>query len=357
VSKLFTPLTLRELTFKNRVFVSPMCQYSSDDGMPTDWHLVHLGSRAVGGAALVMVEATAVAPEGRISPWDSGLWSRGHAEEFQRITRFIKENSSVPGVQLAHAGRKASTDAPWRGGGPLTQKQGGWQPLGPSALPFDEGHPVPKAMSAGDIENVFDDFTASAMWAELAGFEVVEIHAAHGYLLHEFLSPLSNRRTDEYGGSLENRMRLPLRVAESVRAIWPAKWPVFVRISATDYVEGGWDLDQSVELSKRLKALGVDLIDCSSGALMPRVKMPIGPSYQVPFAERIRREAQIATGAVGMITEPHQAEAIIAEGKADVVLLARQMLEDPYLALHAAQALGAEIDWPEQYLRAKKPKA
>lgn len=352
MSHLFSPFTLRELTFRNRVFVSPMCQYSSEDGMPTDWHFVHLGSRAVGGAALVMVEATAVSPEGRISPDDSGIWSDAHGRAFERITKFVKEQGAVPSIQLAHAGRKASTDAPWLGGKPLSTAHRGWQPVAPSPIAFDEGSPVPREMTRDDIEQVVGDFERATHRSLEAGFEVAEVHSAHGYLLHEFLSPLSNVRTDEYGGSLENRMRLTIRVSEAVRRIWPAKWPVFVRISATDWADGGWDLPQSVELSKRLKAIGVDLIDCSSGALVPNVRIPVGAGYQVPFAEAIRKEAGIPTGAVGMITEAHQAEAILAEGKADVVLLARSFLSDPYWPAHAAKALGVRLDyWPNQYGR------
>lgn len=354
MSKLFTPLQLRELSFRNRIFVSPMCQYSSDDGLPTDWHMVHLGSRAVGGAGLVMVEATSVSAVGRISPWDSGMWSADHSRAFSRITRFIREHGAAPAVQLAHAGRKASTDRPWTGGKPLDLSHGGWQPLAPSAIPFDVGHPMPREMTLADIRAVVEQFSASAKWSLDAGFEVVELHAAHGYLLHEFLSPLSNRRTDIYGGSLSNRMRLPLEVAGRVREIWPAKWPVFVRISATDWAEGGWDLPQSIEFSRELKKLGIDLIDCSSGALVPYAKIPAGPGFQVPFAESIRREVGIATGAVGLITEARQAEEIIASGKADVVLLARQMLRDPYWPLHAADELGVEVAWPVQYGRGRK---
>lgn len=354
MSHLFSPFTLREMTFKNRVFVSPMCQYSSEDGMPTDWHLVHLGSRAVGGAAMVMLEATAVSPEGRISPWDSGMWSPDHARAFQRIARFIHEAGAVPAVQLAHAGRKASTDAPWRGGGKISPEQGGWEPIAPSALPFSPSYPMPRAMTEQDIERVVDEFAAAARWSIEAGFEVVEIHMAHGYLMHSFLSPLSNRRTDAYGGSLDNRMRLPLHVARAVRDVWPQKWPLLARISATDWVDGGWDLPQSIELSRRLKETGVDLIDCSSGGNVPDAKIPVEPGYQVPFSRAIRQEAGIATGAVGMITEPKQAERILVEGEADVVLLAREMLRDPYWPLHAADELGAEVEWPRQYGRAKR---
>jgi 2,4-dienoyl-CoA reductase-like NADH-dependent reductase (Old Yellow Enzyme family) len=352
MSVLFAPLTLRELTFRNRVFVSPMCQYSSRDGLPTDWHLVHLGSRAVGGAALVMVEATAVCPEGRISAADTGLWSAAHASAFRRITSFVRERGAVPGIQLGHAGRKASTVPPWEGGGPLRSGDGGWQPLAPSAVAFADGGAVPRGMDAADIEAVRGQFVAAARLAADAGFEVVELHMAHGYLLHEFLSPLANQRTDDYGGSLENRMRLPVEVAQGVRAEWPGRLPLFVRVSASDWVDGGWDLPSTVELARRLKAVGVDLVDCSSGGIVPGVRVPVGPGYQTPFAAAVRREAEIATGAVGMITRPEQAEAIVAQGEADAVFLAREMLRDPYWPLHAAQALGADGPWPVQYLRA-----
>jgi 2,4-dienoyl-CoA reductase-like NADH-dependent reductase (Old Yellow Enzyme family) len=354
MSQLFSSLRLRELQFRNRVFVSPMCQYSSVDGMPSAWHLVHLGSRAVGGAGLVMVEATGVTPEGRISPHDTGIWSDAQRDAFAPIAHFIKEQGSVPGIQMAHAGRKASTDKPWLGGAPISAEKGGWQPVAPSALPFSPKHNMPRAMTHADINGVMAAFVDAARRAHTAGFEVVELHAAHGYLLHEFLSPLSNRRSDEYGGSLENRMRLPLDVARGVREAWPAKLPLFVRISATDWVEGGWDLQQSVEFCKRLKEIGVDLIDCSSAALVPGAKVPAGPGFQVPFAQAIRKEAGIATGAVGFITEAFQAEQIVATGQADAVLLARELLRDPYWPLRAARALGVEVDyWPKQYLRAK----
>jgi 2,4-dienoyl-CoA reductase-like NADH-dependent reductase (Old Yellow Enzyme family) len=352
-STLFSSFRLRELTFRNRVFVSPMCQYSSDDGMPTDWHFVHLGSRAVGGAGLVMVEATAVSPEGRISPWDSGIWSDEHVKGFARITKFIREHGAAPAIQLAHAGRKASTDRPWNGGGAVAPERGGWEPVAPSSVAFSEKYLKPREMTPADIEKFLNDLAAGTRRALAAGFEVVELHAAHGYLLHEFLSPLSNRRTDEFGGSLENRMRLAVTAARSMREIWPAKWPVFVRVSATDWAEGGWDLQQSVELCRRLKEVGVDLIDCSSGGLVPGAKIPVGPGYQVPFAEAIRKEVGIATGAVGLITNPEEAERIVANGKADVVLLARAMLRDPYWPLHAAKVLGAEVVWPVQYERAR----
>jgi 2,4-dienoyl-CoA reductase-like NADH-dependent reductase (Old Yellow Enzyme family) len=353
MSALFSPLKLREVTFRNRVFVSPMCQYSSRDGFPTDWHLVHLGSRAVGGAGLLMVEATAVSPEGRISPDDSGIWSDAHVQAFSRITPFLKEQGAVPGMQLAHAGRKASTSPPWRGEGPVRPEQGGWRPLAPSPIPFAESYPAPREMTPADLEAVRGQFAAAARRAAEAGFEVVEIHMAHGYLLHEFLSPLANRRSDSYGGSLENRMRFPLEVVRAVREAWPGQLPLFVRISATDWAEGGWDLESSVELARRLKGIGVDLVDCSSGGLVPKVRVPVGPGYQIPFAAAIRRDAGIATGAVGMITDPAQAEQTVATGQADAVLLAREMLRDPYWPLRAARALGVEGPWPVQYLRAK----
>lgn len=356
MSQLFSPFKLRDVTIKNRVFVSPMCQYSSEDGFPTEWHYIHIGSRAVGGAGLVMVEATAVTAEGRITAGDSGIWSDAHGEAFRRIASFIKSQGAVSSIQIAHAGRKASCDLPWRGGKGLSLAQGGWTPIAPSALAFDEQSPVPRAMTITDIDQVVEDFGAATERSLNAGFEVIEIHAAHGYLLHEFLSPLSNKRTDDYGGSLENRMRIVLRVAEKVRGIVPQNLPVFTRISATDWIEGAWDLAQSIELCKRLKKIGIDLVDCSSGAIVPKAPIPLGPGYQVPLADGIRREAGIATGAVGMITEPQQAEEIIASGKADVVLLARALLRDPYWPLHAAEVLGAELEWPIQYGSVKKKK-
>lgn len=351
MAKLFSELLIRGVTFRNRIFVSPMCQYSSEDGMPNDWHLVHLGSRAVGGAALVMVEATAISPEGRISPWDTGLWSDRHAEAFSRLTSFIKSQGALPGVQLAHAGRKASTDRPWKGGKPVEYKDGGWLPSGPSPIPFDQGWPVPLEMTREGILGTVKDFVDAAKRALSAGFEVVELHMAHGYLAHEFLSPLSNRRTDEYGGSLENRMRFPLELAEAVRDVWPK--PLFVRISCTDWADNGWEIDQSLQLCSRLKQIGIDLIDCSSGGLVPYAKMPVGPGYQVPFSEAIRRQIGIATGAVGLIQEPAQAERILATGQADAVILARAMLRDPYWPFRAAIALGVDSPWPLQYGRAR----
>jgi 2,4-dienoyl-CoA reductase-like NADH-dependent reductase (Old Yellow Enzyme family) len=353
MSRLFAPLRLRGVTFRNRIFVSPMCMYSAVDGVPNDWHVVHLGSRAVGGAALVIVEATGVSAEGRISPGDTGLWNRGQVEAFRRITDFVAAQGAVPGIQLAHAGRKASTDVPWKGGRPLTAAEGAWTTLGPSPLPFDAGHPPPREMTPDDIERVTREFAAAAERAVEAGFRVIEVHAAHGYLLHEFLSPLSNRRTDEYGGSLENRIRFPLRVVRAVREAIPAERPVFVRISATDWVEGGWDLPQSIALSKRLKAEGVDLVDCSSGGLVPGAKIPTAPGYQVPFAEAIRRDAGIATAAVGMITEPRQAEEILETGKADAIVMARAFLREPYWPQRAARELGEDLEWPVPYGRAK----
>jgi 2,4-dienoyl-CoA reductase-like NADH-dependent reductase (Old Yellow Enzyme family) len=346
-------LRLREVTLRNRIAVSPMCQYSAREGVPNEWHLVHLGSRAVGGAGLVIAEASAVAPEGRISPDDTGLWSEEQAAAWAPIARFIAEQGAVPAIQLAHAGRKASTDAPWRGGQPVGAEGRGWTPVGPSPLPFAPGHPVPRELSEDEIVGVVGAFRDAARRAEAAGFLAVEIHMAHGYLLHQFLSPLANRRTDEYGGSLQNRMRLPLDVARAVREAFPVERPVLARISATDWVEGGWDLEQSVVLARALGERGVDLVDCSSGGTVPDAKVPLGPGYQVPFAAKVRERARIATGAVGLLTDPAQAEAIVAGGQADLVLLARQMLRDPYWPLHAAQALGAEESWPAQYLRAR----
>lgn len=353
MAKLFSSFTLRDLSFRNRIFVSPMCQYSSVDGVPNAWHLVHLGSRAVGGAALVMVEASGISPEGRISPYDLGIWSEAQCEAFRPIVQFIKEQGAVPAIQLAHAGRKAASDAPWFGGGPLSAGQGSWQPVAPSALPFTPAHALPRALTKTEIETVVRQFAEAARRAQAAGFDVVEIHMAHGYLLHEFLSPLSNQRSDEFGGSLENRARMPLMTARAVREVWPAHLPVFVRISASDWVSGGWDIVQSVQLAKWLKEAGVDLIDCSSGGLVADAKIPAGPGFQVTFATAIREQAGIATGAVGFITEPYQAEQIVATGQADVVLLARELLRHPYWPLDAAQRLDADIVWPKQYLRAK----
>jgi len=353
MSVLFSPLNLRSVTFRNRIFVSPMCQYSSREGIPTHWHLVHLGSRAVGGAGLVMVEATAISPEGRISPDDSGIWSNAHAEAFTPISRFIEEQGAVAGIQLAHAGRKGSCSLPWLGGAPLGVEACGWQPLAPSAAPFAAGHPVPRALTSSELNVIEFQFRDAANRASFAGFRVIELHMAHGYLLHEFLSPLVNHRDDEYGGSLENRLRFPLRIARVVREEWPDELPMFVRISATDWVEGGWNIEQSVVLARELKEIGVDLIDCSSGFAVPDEPVPFGPGFQVPFAARVRAEAGIASGAVGLITEAFQAEQIVATGQADAVFLGRQMLRDPYWPLHAAKALQVDVAWPNQYLRAK----
>jgi 2,4-dienoyl-CoA reductase-like NADH-dependent reductase (Old Yellow Enzyme family) len=347
---LFSPLLIRGVRLRNRVAMSPMCQYSATEGHANDWHLVHLGSRAVGGVSLVMVEATAVTRDGRISPGDMGIWDDTHIEPLARIARFVEGQGAVAGIQLAHAGRKASCDVPWKGGASLkTHKEGGWTVVGPSSIPFAEGDPVPVPLDEAGIDAVVAAFGASAARALAAGFQLIEIHSAHGYLLHEFLSPLSNQRTDSYGGSLENRMRLVLRVAETVRNRMPDELPLFVRISATDWVEGGWDIDQSVELACRLKARGVDLIDVSSGALVPKARIPVGKGYQVPFARRIRDETGILTGAVGMITEPQHANEIITGGDADLVLLGRELLRQPYWALRAEQELGVEPAWPIPY--------
>jgi 2,4-dienoyl-CoA reductase-like NADH-dependent reductase (Old Yellow Enzyme family) len=350
---LFDPLEIRSVRFKNRIAISPMCQYSSVDGFANDWHLVHLGSRATGGAALVIQEATAISPRGRISPDDMGLWKDEHIEFLQRITRFIKLQGSVPGIQLAHAGRKSSTIPPWKGGKILGVSEGGWLPEAPSAIPFREGEAEPEPMSESDIFQLRKDFMAAASRAFSAGFEVLEIHGAHGYLINSFLSPLSNHRTDEYGGSFENRIRLLKEIVSDVRTIWPENLPLFLRISATDYAEGGWDIEASVKLAVILKSLGVDLIDTSSGGLMPNVRIPLGPGYQVPYAEKIRREAGIRTGAVGLITSAEQAEEIISSGKADLIMIARESLRNPNFPQTAAKQLGVDINWPLQYLRAK----
>ncbi|MCE9616481.1 MAG: NADH:flavin oxidoreductase/NADH oxidase [Lentisphaerae bacterium] len=351
---LFQPLSMRGVALRNRIVVSPMCQYSSADGFASDWHLVHLGSRAVGGAGLVFTEATAVEARGRISPQDLGIWQDAHIDMLRRITTFIHEQGSVAGIQLAHAGRKASTARPWDGNAALTPDQGGWRPLlAPSAIPFDASAPIPEAMTADQIREVTDAFVQAARRALDAGFKVAEIHAAHGYLLHEFLSPLSNTRTDLYGGSFENRTRLVRDVVAAVRQVWPESLPLFVRISATDWVAGdAWDLEQSIQLARLLKADGVDLIDCSSGGTSPTAKVPVGPGYQTAFAERIRRETGILTGAVGMITSPEQAETILATGQADVVSMAREFLRDPYWPLHAAPRLHTKPAPPPPYGRA-----
>jgi 2,4-dienoyl-CoA reductase-like NADH-dependent reductase (Old Yellow Enzyme family) len=355
---LLSPLTIRSVTFRNRIGVSPMCQYSAVEGFANDWHLVHLGSRAAGGASLVMVEATAVTKEGRITPGDMGLWTDAHAEPLARIAAFIKSQGAVPGIQLAHAGRKASCDLPWKGGARLaTLAEGGWPVIAPSPVPFNETDPLPLALDAAGIDDVVRAFEAAAHRALGAGFKVIEIHSAHGYLLHEFLSPLANRRQDEFGGSLENRMRLLLRVADRLRRLMPAELPLFVRISASDWADGGWDIEHSVALAKRLADLGVDLIDVSSGGMVPRANIPVAKGYQVPFAKRIRNEAKIKTAAVGLITEPAHANEIITEGDADFVLLAREFLREPYWALKAQRELGAEPTWPIQYGYAVKRRA
>jgi 2,4-dienoyl-CoA reductase-like NADH-dependent reductase (Old Yellow Enzyme family) len=355
MSKLFTSFSLRDVEFRNRVFVSPMCQYSCEGGIPTNWHLVHLGSRAVGGAGLVMAEGTGVSPEGRITPGDAGLWNEEQARAFAPIAAFVKEAGAIAGIQLAHAGRKASTNVPWRGGGkPLAPDEGAWEVVGPSATPFDVGWAVPREATAADLQKIVHDYERSASLASKAGFQVVELHFAHGYLAHSFLSPLSNRRTDGYGGpQLVDRARLPLRIAEAVRAAWPPHLPMFVRISCTDWVEGGWDLPQSIQFARWIRDIGVDLIDCSSGGLVSYAKIPNHPGTQVPFAAAIRRDAKIAVGAVGGITAPEQAEQIVANEQADVVFLAREMLRNPYWALRAASALKDDVARPSQYDKAK----
>ncbi len=350
---LFDPFSIKDITFRNRIAVSPMCQYSSEDGYANDWHLVHLGTRAVGGAALVMTEATAVEARGRISPSDLGIWKDEHVEYLSRISRFIREQGAVAGMQLAHAGRKASTQIPWEGRGMVSEADGGWPVLGPSELPFAADYPSPGAMTERQIAEVTTAFASAARRALDAGIEVIEIHAAHGYLLHEFLSPLSNRRGDKYGGALENRMRMVLEVIRAVRAEWPERLPLFMRISATDWAENGWDAEQSIELARVAGGEGVDLIDCSSGGNVADAKIPFGPGYQTGFAERIRKEAAIATSAVGMITSPQQAEHVLRTGQADLVTLARQLLRDPYWPLRAAAELKADVTWPNQYLRAR----
>ena len=347
---LFDPYTVGNVVLRNRVVVSPMCEYSAENGVPNDWHFVHLGSRAVGGAGLVFTEATSVSPEGRISPADTGLWNDEQQATWQRIAAFVASQGAAPGIQLAHAGRKGSTEVPWRGGKALTA--GAWTPVAPSAIAFDGDYPMPAALDATGIQKVIVDFAASARRAREAGFAVIELHAAHGYLLHEFLSPLSNKRNDEYGGSLQNRARILRQVVAAVRKEWPVPRPLFVRVSATDWVEGGWDIDECVELARLLKSDGVDLIDCSSGGMAPHAKIPVGPGYQVPFAARIRREAGIATGAVGMITETRQAQDILDRGDADVIIMAREFLRDPYFPRRAANELGVKISAPLQYQRA-----
>lgn len=351
---LFAPFPLRSLTLRNRIVVSPMCEYSSADGFANDWHLVHLGSRAVGCAALVFTEATAVTAEGRISPDDLGIWKDEHVAMLRRITEFIRGQGAVAGMQLAHAGRKASTASPFKGGKPLGAGEGAWTPLAPSPIPFAPGYATPQELSLAEIAAVVEAFAAAARRALTAGFQIVELHGAHGYLIHEFCSPLSNQRTDAYGGGLDHRLRFLCEVVEAVRAVWPQELPLWLRISATDWTPGGWDVADAVALARRVAPLGVDVIDCSSGGNVHGAAIPAGPGYQTPFAERIRREAGIATAAVGMITSPAQADHILRTGQADAVVLARELLRDPYWPLRAARELGQEIEWPEQYQRAKK---
>lgn len=354
MSLLFSPFALKSVTFRNRIVVSPMCQYSSHDGFANDWYLVHLGSRAVGGAALIIQEATAVSPEGRISYEDMGIWKDEHIAPLKRITTFIHEHGAIAGIQLAHAGRKASTEKPWVGNQQIKEGERSWLPVAPSAIPFRESDRTPLELTAGEIKQVIIHFKDAAARALEAGYKLIEIHAAHGYLVHQFLSPLSNQRTDDYGGSFENRIRLLVEIIEAVQVVWPAGLPLLVRISATDWApEGGWDPAQSVQLASVLKAKGVDLIDCSSGGLLSRVQIPVGPGYQVQFADLIKKEAAIPTGAVGLITSARQAEDILQQGQADLIIMARELLRDPYFPLHAAKELNAEIAWPDQYLRAK----
>jgi 2,4-dienoyl-CoA reductase-like NADH-dependent reductase (Old Yellow Enzyme family) len=353
LTHLFSPLTIRGLTLRHRIVVSPMCQYSSEDGFANDWHFVHLGSRAVGGAALILTEASAILPEGRISPQDLGIWKDEQVEMLARIFRFIEAQGSIPGMQLAHAGRKASTDAPWKGGKPLGEEAGGWKPIfAPSPVPFAEGYQTPQELEIDGVAWIRDAFAQAAQRALTAGAKVIEIHAAHGYLLYSFLSPLSNRRTDLYGGSFENRIRFLCETATAIRRVWPEEYPLFVRLSASDWVEGGWTIEDSILLARELHSLGVDLIDCSSGGNLPKLAIPVGPGYQTGFASRIREEAGIATGAVGMISAAAQADHIIRSGQADLVIMAREFLRHPYWPLHAARELGHSIPEPPQYLRA-----
>jgi 2,4-dienoyl-CoA reductase-like NADH-dependent reductase (Old Yellow Enzyme family) len=356
MSLLFSPLSIKNITLKNRIVVSPMCQYSAKDGLANDWHLVHLGSRAVGGAGLVILEATSVSPEGRISPGDLGIYNDEHVEMLKRITQFIHDQGAVAGIQLAHAGRKASFVAPWLGTHQLDEANGGWQTMAPSALPFSETDKTPTALTLEGIEKVKADFKIATQRVIEAGFKVIELHAAHGYLLHQFFSPLSNQRTDDYGGSFDNRIRLLLEVIEIVQEVWPSENLLFVRISATDWAEGGWTPEESIQLSQILKEKGVDLVDCSSGGLAKQQQIPVGPGYQVEFAKDIKVATGMLTGAVGLITEAQQAEEVLQNGEADLIFLARELLRDPYFPLHAAEILDAEVRWPEQYERAKPRK-
>ncbi len=352
-SQLFSPLAIKSIVLKNRIAISPMCQYSATDGFANDWHLVHLGSRASGGAGLIIQEATAVSPEARISPQDLGLWKDEQIEKMQQINRFIVSQNAVPGIQLAHAGRKASVSAPWNGNKKLDESQGGWETVAPSAIGYHSNEKAPIALDKIGIQKVISDFKSATKRVVQAGYQVLEIHGAHGYLLHQFLSPLSNFRTDEYGGSFENRIRLTLEVVDAVQSEWPKDLPLLVRISATDWADGGWNVEESVALTKILKQKGIDLIDASSGGLVSHQKIPLGPNYQVPFAEKIKKDTGILTGAVGLITEAIQAEEIIASGKADLVLFARESLRNPNLGLTFAHELQATIQWPKQYERAK----
>ena len=353
---LFSPLNIKDIEFKNRIVVSPMCEYSSEDGFANDWHLVHLGSRAIGGAALVIAEATAVSPEGRITPHDLGIWKDEHITFLKRITNFIHTHHSIAGIQLAHAGRKASHAQPWNGGSLLLPEAGGWKTVAPSPIAFSEDYDTPVAMDKADIEKVINDFAEATKRAVKAGFKVVEIHGAHGYLINEFLSPLSNQRTDEYGGSFDNRMRFLLEVTAAVQANWPKEYPLFLRISASDWVEGGWTIEDSVRLAQIMKHKGIDLIDCSSGGLASNAVIQPNPGYQVGFADEVKNKGGILSGAVGIITEPNQANEIITSGKADMVFMARELLRDPYFPLRAAYELGVDVQWPDQYVRAKRVK-
>jgi len=351
---LFSPIQIGDLHIKNRLTVSPMCMYSSEDGFSKNWHLVHLGSRAVGGAGLILTEAASISPEGRITPKDLGIWKDEHIEGLAEIVDFVEAQGTQIGIQLAHAGRKASCAPPWEGGTRVQPENGGWETVAPSAVPFNDNDPAPIELDKKGINKVISDFKEAAERSYKAGFKLVEIHAAHGYLLHEFLSPLSNKRTDEYGGSFENRSRLVLEVTKEIRKVWPKELPLFVRISATDWADGGWNIEESVKLSKLLKEEGVDLIDCSSGGLIPDAVIPAEKGYQVGFAERIKREANILTGAVGLIVEPQQAEEILENKKADLILMAREFLRTPYFPLEAAKELKIDLEWPNQYKRAKR---
>ncbi len=354
--KLFSPIKIRGIEFKNRIMVSPMCQYSGKDGFADDWHLVHYGSRAVGGAGIIMFEATAVSPEGRISTGDLGLWKEEHIAPLKRIADFIVQQDSIPGIQLAHAGRKASMAEPWDGDKLIPVSEGGWKTLAPSQIAFTEDYDTPDALTSEGIKKVISDFKSASARALKSGFSVIEIHAAHGYLIHEFLSPLSNKRTDKYGGSFDNRIRLLIEIVDAIRSEFPDKYPLFVRLSVTDWAEGGWTTEESVALSKILKIKGVDLIDCSSGGVITGIKIPIVPGYQVPLAETIRKQAGILTGSVGLITKPDQAEKIIADGQADIIVMAREFLRNPYFPLYAANELGYDISYPKQYTRVKPKK-